>query len=167
MARQVFFNLLYSDYRIQNVIFSDFWPPLPTYIFPYTYFTLPLFDSIITVLYEQPLTNWGLLSKLKLMSSRCPTCLWYYSVSFYYFIPKKYDFIIPYYRRDTFNHLTSWLEDARQHSNSNMVIMLIGNKRFAFKLLNSSSNNKSFLVIWRLDVKLKKRRERHLQENTV
>ncbi|VDM07002.1 unnamed protein product [Wuchereria bancrofti] len=32
-------------------------------------------------------------------------------------------------RRDTFNHLASWLEDARQHSNSNMVIMLIGNKR--------------------------------------
>lgn len=31
-------------------------------------------------------------------------------------------------RRDTFNHLTSWLEDARQHSSSNMVIMLIGNK---------------------------------------
>ncbi|CAJ0945321.1 unnamed protein product [Ranitomeya imitator] len=32
-------------------------------------------------------------------------------------------------RRDTFNHLTTWLEDARQHSNSNMVIMLIANKR--------------------------------------
>lgn len=32
-------------------------------------------------------------------------------------------------RRETFNHLTSWLEDARQHSTSNMVIMLIGNKR--------------------------------------
>ncbi|MPC20381.1 Ras-related protein Rab-2 [Portunus trituberculatus] len=31
-------------------------------------------------------------------------------------------------RRETFNHLTQWLEDARQHSNSNMVIMLIGNK---------------------------------------
>ncbi|XP_059749930.1 ras-related protein Rab-2A-like [Balaenoptera ricei] len=31
-------------------------------------------------------------------------------------------------RRDAFNHLTTWLEDARQHSNSNMVIMLIGNK---------------------------------------
>ncbi|KAJ7349521.1 Ras- protein Rab-2A [Desmophyllum pertusum] len=30
--------------------------------------------------------------------------------------------------RDTFNHLTTWLEDARQHSSSNMVIMLIGNK---------------------------------------
>ena len=33
-------------------------------------------------------------------------------------------------RRDTFNHLTTWLEDARQHSSSNMVIMLIGNKRW-------------------------------------
>lgn len=33
-------------------------------------------------------------------------------------------------RRETFNHLTTWLEDARQHSNSNMVIMLIGNKRW-------------------------------------
>uniref|UniRef100_A0A8C6IH30 RAB2A, member RAS oncogene family n=1 Tax=Mus spicilegus TaxID=10103 RepID=A0A8C6IH30_MUSSI len=31
-------------------------------------------------------------------------------------------------RRDTFNHLTTWLEDARQHFNSNMVITLIGNK---------------------------------------
>ena len=31
-------------------------------------------------------------------------------------------------RRDTFNHLTRWLEDARQHSNSIMVIVLIGNK---------------------------------------
>jgi Ras-related protein Rab-2A len=31
-------------------------------------------------------------------------------------------------RRDTFNHLTTWLEDAKQHSGSNMVIMLIGNK---------------------------------------
>jgi len=33
------------------------------------------------------------------------------------------------FRRDTFNHLTTWLDDARQHSSSNMVIMLIGNKR--------------------------------------
>ncbi|XP_025023122.1 ras-related protein Rab-2B isoform X3 [Python bivittatus] len=31
-------------------------------------------------------------------------------------------------RRETFNHLYSWLEDARQHSNAHMVIMLIGNK---------------------------------------
>ncbi|CAM6045861.1 unnamed protein product [Sphagnum compactum] len=30
--------------------------------------------------------------------------------------------------RETFNHLASWLEDARQHANSNMTIMLIGNK---------------------------------------
>ena len=37
-------------------------------------------------------------------------------------------------RRDTFNHLTTWLEDARQHSNSNMVIMLIGNKRYHITL---------------------------------
>jgi len=31
-------------------------------------------------------------------------------------------------RRETFHHLTSWLEDARQHSHANMTIMLIGNK---------------------------------------
>lgn len=31
-------------------------------------------------------------------------------------------------RRDTFDHLTSWLEDCRKYSNSNIVIMLIGNK---------------------------------------
>ncbi|KAF9959118.1 Ras- protein Rab-2A [Modicella reniformis] len=31
-------------------------------------------------------------------------------------------------RRDTFNHLTTWLEDARQHANANTTIMLIGNK---------------------------------------
>eukprot|EP01091_Cochliopodium_minus_P008763 TRINITY_DN203_c0_g1_i1.p1 TRINITY_DN203_c0_g1~~TRINITY_DN203_c0_g1_i1.p1 ORF type:complete len:224 (-),score=52.04 TRINITY_DN203_c0_g1_i1:100-732(-) len=31
-------------------------------------------------------------------------------------------------RRETFNHLSVWLEDAKQHSNNNMTIMLIGNK---------------------------------------
>lgn len=31
-------------------------------------------------------------------------------------------------RRDTFSHLSRWLEEARQHAQSNMVIMLIGNK---------------------------------------
>ena len=31
-------------------------------------------------------------------------------------------------RRDTFKHLSTWLEEARQHSQSNMTIMLIGNK---------------------------------------
>ncbi|KAK9117371.1 hypothetical protein Sjap_016318 [Stephania japonica] len=31
-------------------------------------------------------------------------------------------------RRETFNHLASWLEDARQHANPNMAIALIGNK---------------------------------------
>lgn len=32
------------------------------------------------------------------------------------------------FRRETFNHLAGWLEDARQHANANMTIMLIGNK---------------------------------------
>jgi len=31
-------------------------------------------------------------------------------------------------RKETFNQLSSWLEDARQHSSTNMTIMLIGNK---------------------------------------
>ncbi|KAK9013296.1 hypothetical protein V6N11_041310 [Hibiscus sabdariffa] len=31
-------------------------------------------------------------------------------------------------RRETFNHLAGWLEDARQHANANMTVMLIGNK---------------------------------------
>jgi Ras-related protein Rab-2A len=31
-------------------------------------------------------------------------------------------------RRATFEHLTTWLEDARQHASASMTIMLIGNK---------------------------------------
>merc|ERR1712048_1118378 len=31
-------------------------------------------------------------------------------------------------RRDTFSHLTRWLEEARANANANMAIMLIGNK---------------------------------------
>ncbi|KAK8673474.1 hypothetical protein V6N13_111808 [Hibiscus sabdariffa] len=31
-------------------------------------------------------------------------------------------------RRETFNHLMSWLNDARQHGNPNMAVMVIGNK---------------------------------------
>ncbi|PVU88913.1 hypothetical protein BB561_005645 [Smittium simulii] len=31
-------------------------------------------------------------------------------------------------RRDTFDHLATWLEDARKHSNSSTIIILIGNK---------------------------------------
>jgi len=31
-------------------------------------------------------------------------------------------------RRDTFNHLTRWLEEARANANANLAIMLIGNK---------------------------------------
>jgi len=31
-------------------------------------------------------------------------------------------------RRETFNHLKGWLTEVREHSNKEMVIMLIGNK---------------------------------------
>lgn len=31
-------------------------------------------------------------------------------------------------RRETFEHLSSWLEDCRKYSNQNIIIMLIGNK---------------------------------------
>ena len=31
-------------------------------------------------------------------------------------------------RRETFDHLTRWLEEARQNGNPNMVVMLVGNK---------------------------------------
>lgn len=31
-------------------------------------------------------------------------------------------------RRETFNHLLPWLEDARQHSSKNLIIILCGNK---------------------------------------
>jgi Ras-related protein Rab-2A len=31
-------------------------------------------------------------------------------------------------RRETFNHLHTWLEDAKQHANPNMTTMLVGNK---------------------------------------
>ena len=31
-------------------------------------------------------------------------------------------------RRETFNHLATWLEDAQQHANPNMAITLVGNK---------------------------------------
>ena len=31
-------------------------------------------------------------------------------------------------RRDTFQHLGRWLEEAKQHAHPNMVILLIGNK---------------------------------------
>ncbi len=31
-------------------------------------------------------------------------------------------------RRDTFQHLTNWLEDAKQHSSTTLTTMLIGNK---------------------------------------
>lgn len=50
-------------------------------------------------------------------------------------------------RRETFNHLTTWLDDARQHSNSNMVIMLIGNKRYGFAFFYLFVSRIIFVVI--------------------
>lgn len=32
------------------------------------------------------------------------------------------------FRRETFTHLTRWLDEARQNAHQDMVIMLIGNK---------------------------------------
>lgn len=32
-------------------------------------------------------------------------------------------------RRDSFEHVTKWLEEAKQNSNPNIVIMLVGNKK--------------------------------------
>ena len=56
-------------------------------------------------------------------------------------------------RRETFEHLTTWLEDARQHSSSNMVIMLIGNKRYVLLLretFSSSAKYKMFPYLFSL-----------------
>lgn len=50
-------------------------------------------------------------------------------------------------RRETFNHLTTWLDDARQHSNSNMVIMLIGNKRSVFLKMLTYCCGKCFIFL--------------------
>uniref|UniRef100_A0A8C0GU69 RAB2A, member RAS onco family n=1 Tax=Chelonoidis abingdonii TaxID=106734 RepID=A0A8C0GU69_CHEAB len=61
-------------------------------------------------------------------------------------------------RRDTFNHLTTWLEDARQHSNSNMVIMLIGNKRHLLiqqkKSMRKSKKESLILIMRQMVLKL-------------
>ena len=70
-------------------------------------------------------------------------------------------------RRDTFNHLTTWLEDARQHSNSNMVIMLIGNKRFKlFNLIHvflfQHYDVPLVTVIWSQEEKSRKKKEKPL-----
>ena len=37
-------------------------------------------------------------------------------------------FLVIFIRRETFAHLSRWLEEARQNGNDNMTIMLIGNK---------------------------------------
>ena len=32
------------------------------------------------------------------------------------------------FRRESFNHLARWLEEAKQNGNPNMVFILVGNK---------------------------------------
>ena len=71
-------------------------------------------------------------------------------------------------RRDTFNHLTTWLEDARQHSNSNMVIMLIGNKRWGVTCFVLVSRHGVLVsVTWKPGEMSRERRERLLLGNTA
>ena len=84
-----------------------------------------LLDLIIEVLLEPFLCMTSL-------GEECCLMFLYFQVKFILFhsVFSIYLFLYFYLRRDTFNHLTTWLEDARQHSNSNMVIMLIGNKRY-------------------------------------
>jgi len=48
-------------------------------------------------------------------------------------------------RRETFDHLATWLEDARQHASSDMIIMLIGNKSdFAGNRVVSTDEGEKF-----------------------
>ena len=62
-------------------------------------------------------------------NKRVKLMILFWLVIIHYIIVNFIHLFLLHFRRDTFNHLTTWLEDARQHSNSNMVIMLIGNKR--------------------------------------
>lgn len=112
------------------------------------FFNVTLCNSLIWQLLSVSLVNWQLISVEEIY------IMWISSAIQYAFIHALSNF-----RRDTFNHLTTWLEDARQHSNSNMVIMLIGNKRLAnllifyfFKMnsktLKHTSWLRSCLVSW-------------------
>ena len=48
-------------------------------------------------------------------------------------------------RRDTFQHLSRWLEEAKQHAQPNMVILLIGNKNdLEHKRAVSTEEGKAF-----------------------
>ena len=51
-------------------------------------------------------------------------CFCLFSLVFFFF----FFFFLVFFRRDTFEHLITWLEDCRRYSSHNIVIMLIGNK---------------------------------------
>merc|ERR1719350_1024279 len=75
-------------------------------------------------------------------------------------------------RRETFNHLTRWLEEARQNGNQNMTIMLIGNKcDLEHRRQVSTEEGEAFAqkhglmlletnATWSIDVKFLLRREK-------
>lgn len=66
---------------------------------------------------------------LQILSSEVTSCAIMHSIVFIFIPPNRIIyFVLLLFRRETFNHLASWLEDARQHANANMTIMLIGNK---------------------------------------
>ena len=66
----------------------------------------------------------GCMGGVRAFAVRCPRLNTLDSMPAQFFTSYK----IQKRRRETFNHLTSWLDDARQHANGNMTIMLIGNK---------------------------------------
>lgn len=114
----------------------------------WVFLNVTLCNSLIWQLLSGSLNKWRLISVEEIY------IMWISSAIQYKFIHALSNF-----RRDTFNHLTTWLEDARQHSNSNMVIMLIGNKRLAnllifyffrmnSKTLEHTSWLRSCLVSW-------------------
>lgn len=57
----------------------------------------------------------------------CSSCLRHHQVSFLDILSCCGAYLGDAFRRETFEHLQAWLEDARAHS-SNMSIMLVGNK---------------------------------------
>jgi Ras-related protein Rab-2A len=56
------------------------------------------------------------------------------SLRYYKVIWNNFASLLKHLRRETFNHLKGWLAEVREHSNKEMVIMLIGNKSKLLRL---------------------------------
>lgn len=111
----------------------------------WVFFNVTLCNSLIWQLLSGSLINWRLISVEEIYIMGISSAIHYAFIH-----------ALSNFRRDTFNHLTTWLEDARQHSNSNMVIMLIGNKRLAnllifyfFRMNSKTPEHTSWLRILR------------------